>query len=246
MPGKRRKLNSEPLKANRGLHYFFGKQQNSQSSIGSSAISDDSTKLNITTAQTDEELARQLQDQWNQEDAEARIAGQNNSYGKTSESQTSLRSNYSSSFETPELLGSTKEVYEVKRNETTATDLSDVKREKILCLQSSGFSEDTIMSSIPFDENPLKFKPLKYWEEQKNFLVTTEGNATYALLTRCFVLINRTSSRIKIVDTLTNFLRLLIEGEPTSLLPSVCTKVLADYFPECFCSLLVALKIFNL
>ncbi|POS83831.1 hypothetical protein EPUL_002760 [Erysiphe pulchra] len=227
MPGKRRKLNSEPLKAKRGLHYFFGKQQNSLSSTGSSAISDDKTKLNTTTAtaQTDEELARQLQAQWNQENSEVKVARQNNSNEKTFESQTSLTSSCSSSFEASKLLETSNEICGVKRKEPSGIDLLDTQREKTLCLQSSGFAEDTITSSIPFDENPLKFRPLKYWEEQKKYLVTTEGNATYALLTRCFVLINSTSSRIKIVDTLTNFLRLLIEGEPTSLLPSVCKNV---------------------
>ncbi|RKF57217.1 DNA ligase 3 [Erysiphe neolycopersici] len=221
MPGKRRKLNKEPLKANRGLHYFFGKQQNDLTSTVSSVISDDNTKLNITTAQTDEELARQLQYQWNQEDAEAKIAGQNNRHEKTSGGQTSLKSSSSSSFETSKSLETSNEVSGAIRKESAAIDLLDIKREKTLCLQSSGFAEDTITSSIPFDENPLKFRPLKYWEEQKGYLVNAEGNATYALLARCFVLINSTSSRIKIVDTLTNFLRLLIEGEPSSLLPSV-------------------------
>ena len=48
-----------------------------------------------------------------------------------------------------------------------------------------------------------------------------EGGATYALLTRCFVLVSGTTSRIKIVDTLVNCLRLLIEGDPDSLLPAV-------------------------
>jgi DNA ligase-1 len=40
-------------------------------------------------------------------------------------------------------------------------------------------------------------------------------------LTRCFILINSTTSRIKIVDTLVNLLRTIIEGDPSSLLPAV-------------------------
>ncbi|KAK8034265.1 DNA ligase I [Apiospora rasikravindrae] len=47
------------------------------------------------------------------------------------------------------------------------------------------------------------------------------GDASYALLTRCFILINGTTSRIKIVDTLVNCLRVIIEADPSSLLPAV-------------------------
>lgn len=36
------------------------------------------------------------------------------------------------------------------------------------------------------------------------------------------MLVNSTQSRIKIVDTLVNLLRTIIEGDPDSLLPTVC------------------------
>ncbi|KAI6245750.1 DNA ligase [Erysiphe necator] len=220
MPGKRRKLNSEPLRANREISYFFAKQQDNLSGKGSSVTSDDNTKLNITVEQTDEELARKLQFQWNQQDAELKFTKQENNFGKASESPT-LKSNYPLNFETSQLMKISKCVNETKENESSCTISLEAKTDKILCLQSSGLSGDSITSSIPFDENPLKFTPLKYWKEHEKKFFPDDGKASYALLTRCFVLINSTSSRIKIVDTLTNFLRLLIEGEPSSLLPSV-------------------------
>jgi DNA ligase-1 len=55
----------------------------------------------------------------------------------------------------------------------------------------------------------------KQWAQQEG------GHITYALLTQGFILINSTQSRIKIVDTLVNLLRTIIEGDPESLLPAV-------------------------
>lgn len=49
----------------------------------------------------------------------------------------------------------------------------------------------------------------------------TDHALSDALLTRCFVLVSGTSSRIKIVDTLVNCLRVIIEADPDSLLPAV-------------------------
>lgn len=92
---------------------------------------------------------------------------------------------------------------------------------KTLSLQSAGMDEDIITNSIPLDEPPLTFEPSKYLEQLKEHWSKDGGNASYALLTRCFVLVSGTASRIKIVDTLVNCLRLLIEGEPESLLPAV-------------------------
>lgn len=71
---------------------------------------------------------------------------------------------------------------------------------------------------IPFDQDPLKFSPELYTPLLHSL---PNSRATYALLTHCFVLITSTRSRIKIVDTLTNLLRLLIISDPPSLLPAV-------------------------
>ncbi|KAL4885138.1 ATP-dependent DNA ligase [Aspergillus karnatakaensis] len=91
----------------------------------------------------------------------------------------------------------------------------------VLSLQSSTGTEDTISLSVPFDHNPLVFNSRKYAEELRAQWSAQGGNASYALLTRAFVLANATTSRIKIVDTLVNFLRVLIEGDPSSVLPAV-------------------------
>ncbi|KAL1973942.1 hypothetical protein VTN31DRAFT_5502 [Thermomyces dupontii] len=140
---------------------------------------------------TDEELARKLQDEWNREDADRDIA-------PTVETTTPT---------------------------TTVDDDKPLKqppKEKdTLSLQSSLGSEDTIVSSIPFDQSPLTFEPATYVAQLRKHWEAEGGDATYALLVRGFVLINSTTSRIKIVDTLVNLLRVLIEGAPDSLLPAV-------------------------
>jgi DNA ligase-1 len=82
--------------------------------------------------------------------------------------------------------------------------------------------EDSIAATLPFDENPLTFTPSKYIPDLQNHWASDQGHVSYALLTRCFVLVNATSSRIKIVDTLVNMLRTIIESDSDSLLPAVC------------------------
>ena len=82
-------------------------------------------------------------------------------------------------------------------------------------------STDMVSETIPFDESPLVFDPSKYIPQLKESWANDGGDASYALLTRCFVLVNGTQSRIKIVDALVNCIRLLIEADPESLLPMV-------------------------
>lgn len=97
-----------------------------------------------------------------------------------------------------------------------------------LSLQSASTAEDTITSSIPFDESPLKFRPSDYIPQLRQHWAADGGYASYALLTRCFILVNNTQSRIKIVDTLVNLVRLLVEADPDSLLPAVSWTPLSE------------------
>lgn len=90
-----------------------------------------------------------------------------------------------------------------------------------LSLQSVAASVDTVSESIPFDQSPLVFDPSDYVPKLKAHWAREGGSASYALLTRCFVLVSSTASRIKIVDTLVNCLRIIIEVDPESLLPAV-------------------------
>ena len=86
-------------------------------------------------------------------------------------------------------------------------DLADVGRHRFARLVLP-------VGDLPLDESPLIFEPSKYVNQLKQHWSKYDGNASYALLTRCFVLVSGTASRIKIVDTLVNCLRILIEGDP--------------------------------
>ncbi|KAI9823284.1 MAG: hypothetical protein M1832_002508 [Thelocarpon impressellum] len=118
------------------------------------------------------------------------------------------------------------ELYEICLSQVTIRKrmllyLTQTLNGKTLALQSGASPEDTLSSTVPLDEGPLTFEPSRYIQNFQQHWKADGGSASYALLTRCFVLVNRTQSRIKIVDTLVNFLRLIIEADPDSLLPSV-------------------------
>lgn len=95
------------------------------------------------------------------------------------------------------------------------------KGKNTLSLQSMAESEEKASASIPLDESPLTFEPAKYIPALREAWAAEGGHASYALLTRCFVIVGGTTKRIKTVDSLVNCVRLLIEADPFSLLPAV-------------------------
>ncbi|KAK0649557.1 DNA ligase I [Cercophora newfieldiana] len=228
-PAKKRKLNSDAKKTaipSRGLEYFFAKQtqnaapKNPQSSSSAPASSegisgktsphptagssqpppDDASHL------TDEELARKLQAEW---DAEANAGS----------SQNGTRASDGFDIEPVKgksLLGPGPEMQSVAPSPPQSG-----KGKNTLSLSSVAATEDQASASLPLDESPLTFDPSKYIPQLQESWATDGGDASYALLTRCFVLVSSTQSRIKIVDTLVNCLRVLIESDPSSLLPAV-------------------------
>ncbi|RDL31892.1 DNA ligase [Venustampulla echinocandica] len=228
-PAKKRKLNSDSKTTStppRNLHYFFGKQKQQPppqpaNNAPENLDPDDARML------TDEQFARKLQAEVDLEAAAERAEA---SRSRTPKSKDSLPSIERAAKETstasedskPSGTGSNgnaaeKDVVDTKPDQTLPSFKSE---NHTLTLQASGSAEDTIISSIPFDESPLTFEPSKYAQDLANGVL--EGHdASYALLTRCFVLLNSTRSRIRIVDTLVNLLRVIVEGDPSSLLPTV-------------------------
>lgn len=218
-PAKKRKLNSgakQQSVPSKGLEYFFAKQrQNGSSSNTPSSQESTAQSSQLSDANgplTDEELAKKLQAEW---DAEVRgSSGQNTPRPQNQGSDAAVvDDDRSSTLEThtppeptPPPLPPTSQA---------------VKTANTLSLSSASAAADQITASIPLDENPLNFEPTKYLPELQKTWAAEGGDASYALLTRCFVLVNGTQSRIKIVDTLVNCIRLLIEGDPASLLPAV-------------------------
>ncbi|CAM1503830.1 Fc.00g014210.m01.CDS01 [Cosmosporella sp. VM-42] len=216
-PAKKRKLNNGTKSSavpSRGLEYFFSKQrQNGAENANQPEESTESVSAD-TTELTDEELARKLQAEWDQEVINDRPADQS---GSRSTPNEDIRSS-SSKAETP--IPESKPTPSLPQSPVKHLPLGN-KQNNTLTLQSAGTSEDTTSISIPLDESPLLFKPLKYIPQLKDHWKSEGGNASYALLTRCFVLVSGTTSRIKIVDTLVNFVRIMIEADPSSLLPAV-------------------------
>ncbi|PTB44646.1 hypothetical protein M441DRAFT_132482 [Trichoderma asperellum CBS 433.97] len=214
-PSKRRKLNSgtkQPAAQSRGLEYFFSKQK--QSEALPPPTGEDGASSSASTLLTDEELARKLQAEWDQEAANEAAAarGSQNSTPKTQGTEAITETGDSDFTPT----STSRPAQSI--GETTPKKL---ETKKTLALQSTGMADDLITESIPLDESPLTFDPSKYVKELQEYWAAEGGNASYALLTRCFVLVSGTTSRIKIVDTLVNCLRILIESDPSSLLPAV-------------------------
>jgi DNA ligase-1 len=215
-PSKRRKKNDGSSQPVRKLDYFFAKQtakaaakdapSNAEKEDGAHPVQD-------ATTLTDEEYARRLQEEWNKEDQ----------HQEEQPNPVSSNELYEDSGK-PAVDGASEvnSMAEVESSKPEAVlRTPSLNQKNTLSLQSTASEEDTITANIPFDQSPLEFDPSKYIPELQKHWATDGGLATYALLTRCFILINSTTSRIKIVDTLVNLLRMLIEGDPGSLLPAV-------------------------
>lgn len=227
-PNKRRKRNSyqaSPKKA-RGLDYFFGKQK--QDDAGSVTKKEEEQNEDVIS---DEALARKLQAEWDAQDREQRQPS------RAKSEETKELDAVDNSSEQKEVLENARDVSEdhIKDEvEQLSTDNVDEAKPKpinpfaslgskknTLSLQSATADNDTITYELPFDQSPLIFDPQKYIGELQKQWTAEGGNATYALLTHAFILVNSTASRIKIVDTLVNALRIIIEADPSSLLPAV-------------------------
>lgn len=203
---KKRKLNdgrSSSTVPARGLEYFFSRQRQNGTP---ETVTRDSTPRSAADDRpahelTDEELARKLQAEWDQEVRNERpveTGAVELSSGRQSHSASS-----------PE------------KDPPESKPEASHPQMKTLSLSSVANAEDTVSFSIPFDQSPLTFDPADYAAKLEEHWAAEDGNASYALLTRCFVLVNGTQSRIKIVDTLVNFVRVMIEADPSSLLPAV-------------------------
>ena len=233
-PAKRRKLNdsskSSPA-ASRNLDFFFGKQEHNLSPRPTNGDQSVETS-NVQPEFTDEELARRLQAEWDQEAGGQEIEASTSGTVSNPVKDETIDGDPNEGIDGTAVQSYANE--EVSSHVENESHPIQKKGRNTLSLQSAASEEDTIISSIPFDESPLTFCPSQYASGLQKLWAAEGGKASYALLTRCFVLVNSTQSRIKIVDTLVNFLRTIIEGDPTSLLPTVRTNY-------CFCQIFVHL-----
>jgi DNA ligase-1 len=237
LPTKRRKKNDgQPA---RGLDYFFGKQaqasnppkdESQNTAIKAEPRQDDPDHHVLS----DEALARKLQAEWDEQDREAAAPAPSSSKSTVtaaapapSPSKSTVTAAATEGDSSSSLLPEHAKQETHIKEETPAPIAAPINpfaafgKKNTLSLQSATADDDTITYDIPFDQSPLTFDPQTYIPDLKQQWATDNGHATYALLTHCFVMINSTQSRIKIVDTLVNTLRVIIEGDPQSLLPAV-------------------------
>ncbi|GAB7352097.1 hypothetical protein MBLNU459_g2597t1 [Dothideomycetes sp. NU459] len=224
-PNKRRKKNTYEAspKTVRSIDHFFGKpKQNDAAQVPKRQLDDEIL--------SDEALARKLQAEWDEQDQARATTG----HGETRRSPSPPKAPEEQHSESQRQ--STDDIYGLSEDAGTETlavqnealeqpvarnPFAALGKKNTLSLQSATADEDTVTHEIPFDQSPLTFDPTKYIADLKKQWVSEGGNATYALLTRCFILVNSTQSRIKIVDTLVNLLRTIVESDPASLLPAV-------------------------
>lgn len=188
-PAKRRKLNDSSKASGaspaKNLDFFFGKQKPPSSEIKQSeeASADTGKKGELT----DEQLARKLQAEWNNEVVEqpggidATETEDKNGPGSTGHNAISAGEGRIS--DRAEISEETVDSSQSKSKDRPASLLFG---NKTLSLQSMGTAEDTITANIPFDESPLTFEPLKYVADlQKHWWVfLTLG---YGQIKRCAV-----------------------------------------------------------
>ncbi|KAL8940212.1 MAG: hypothetical protein Q9211_002384 [Gyalolechia sp. 1 TL-2023] len=225
-PSKRQKTNhyKDAPRSVKSLDFFFGSQKARRSSTSQPSAQDAAGEADWTASKeqdqqlTDEQLARKLQQEWDATDSKhdateiqekaAPNDERHKDHGHSNASQDAP-TDLARTFQPP--------IPSPKRQKDGL--ISPV--EGTLSLQSTASAEDAISSAVPFDESPMTFDPSRYLPDLQTHWATHGGEASYGLLTRCFVLVNSTQSRIKIVDTLVNFLRTIIEGDPDSLVPAV-------------------------
>lgn len=211
-PAKKRKLNSDSKQPSKGLEYFFAKQKQNVPDPTPEKPEEQVATPNEQEL-TDEELARKLQAEWAEEDAQA---------GRSNGDQARPEPEVVQDVEQPKTQGAGVETPETPGTPRSAPPSAFKQMGKnTLSLQSMADAEESVSATIPLDESPLTFESAKYVPDLQKAWAAEGGNASYALLTRCFVLVGGTTKRIKTVDTLVNCVRLLIEADPASLLPAV-------------------------
>ena len=236
-PSKRRKTNkhqSSP-KTLGNLDFYFSKQKGeaeskkadqparSQDFSNGKLASQEGDRNNVDTQTlTDEEYARKLQAEWEEQDRVLGAAPASSTEEPENEKAINDEQSIQNANGTFHHQTSSSQPQDISPHHAPIPlHANGAQKKDTLSLQSATSAEDAISTTVQFDENPLTFDPSKYIPNLKKLWATEGSNASYGLLTRCFVLVNSTQSRIKIVDTLVNFLRTIIEGDPESLLPAV-------------------------
>lgn len=232
-PTKRRKTNnhqSSPQTVG-SIDFFFNKQKTQKAKFEPAAAPEEQSETprgsqndplsaDAANTWTDEALARKLQEQWDNENS-AITGNVDESHTNEDIPDHKVISDARVSHAPKEVISNPGNLSDPTNNHLKDGTFATRSKKDTLSLQSAASTEDAVSSTVPFDENPLTFDPTKYIPSLKSQWAKDGGSSSYGLLTRCFFLVNSTQSRIKIVDSLVNFLRIIIEADPESLLPAV-------------------------
>ncbi|KAA8897075.1 hypothetical protein FN846DRAFT_783453 [Sphaerosporella brunnea] len=222
-PAKKRKKNppGAPYKG-KTLDHFFGKKA-TQKEATAAAVPTLAIKADARAdghGLTDEEYARKLAKEWGEEDQILGAEPENSMAGskrRRSDSVDIESVAAESNAQYTKISGTPEQKIEVLEASSSTVPVSPSKKQMEISVQA----EDEILKTIealPLDKDPMAFNPGDYRNLGENW---PAGKATYGLLTRAFILVDGTRSRITIVDTLVNLLRIMIELDPASLLPAV-------------------------
>lgn len=232
-PAKRRKISHvTPQQPVRSLDFFFGKKEAQKIAeldaiVQSSSL--EGTQVTDENAETskDEQFARKLQEEWNRKEnvteGTARQSFPPTNLIAVPEDKSFSCKRDPDGVECAPTWPRDGDLINPSKTLSIIGEDDHQPKDNTLSLRSATAAEDVLSTTIPFDQSPLTFSPDQYIPNLQKQWSSEGGGTTYALLTRCFVLINSTQSRIKIVDTLVNLLRTIIEGDPESLLPAVRT-----------------------
>lgn len=229
-PSKRKKKSSPVIsQQSRNLDFFFGKQR--QAAAQPKALVDGAPE-----GLTDEEYARKLAEQWAKEDETrgSNTGGPSNTTvtGVKKRKLSASKATETGGMEQQQLsatggeVGGSQEAREippsppplVRTGKQAVLSVPPTPKKTAAVLLDAASESDILIEEIPFDTDPLQFDPDIYGSLVAKW---PNGKAPYGLLTRAFVLVNSTRSRIKIVDTLVNLIRTLIRLDPDSLLDAV-------------------------
>lgn len=225
-PTKRRKKNdgtAMPEVGARNLDFFFKKKCAGAETTGKKVadvgqkeggVSGGANSKNRDGKFTDEELARRLHEEWNGAESVGAVS-EDLALRDKNRSSDGIKIGPASTAEE----GSPSEKDDTKSDVKPPIASDETPKSNVpVSLASPSLDADKAHSDLPLDQDPLTFDPELYGDLIHSF---PNSKATYALLTRGFVLITSTRSRIKIVDTIVNLLRVIIRHDPASLLSAV-------------------------
>ncbi|KAK9371017.1 hypothetical protein V1509DRAFT_615506 [Lipomyces kononenkoae] len=199
-------------RSKRTLDFYFSNRSLNDASVDSTG---DVLKLSQSTSgngneKADEEMARKLQAQF---DTEYQLLTESSISSKGLEEH----SEYSTTLDNTEIYSTETDTLKILGSDISAVDADDNEHQPPpttkVATKATAFGS---IATIDFTVNSSEFDPNTYFAALKSFVP-----APYFLLTHLFTQVDATRSRIKIVNGLTNFTRVLVLMDKSALASAV-------------------------